>query len=114
MPTYTYYCNQCELTFEAFFSIKDYKEIILCEQCRARCSRSYENDMLTINSSVKKGDNELKTIGDLANRNRDRMTDDQRDELHNKHNSYKDQPSHKELPRGMSRIQKPKHKMKWR
>jgi len=70
--------------------------------------------MLTINGSVKKSDSELKTIGDLANRNRDRMTNDQKNYLDKKHNEYKDQDLAKELPKGMSRIKKPKNKIKWR
>jgi hypothetical protein len=77
------------------------------------CSRHY-GDMLTINGSVKKSDSELKTIGDLANRNRDRMTDDHRTVLDHKHNAYKDNDAIKELPKGMSRIKKPKYKTKWR
>ena len=60
-----------------------------------------------------KNDNELKTIGDLANRNRDRMTDDHKTSLEEKHNSYKESESTKELPKGMSRIQKPKTKYTW-
>lgn len=64
--------------------------------------------------SVKKADSELKTIGDLANRNRDRMSEDERVTLYKKHNDYKDQESQKELPKGMSRIKKSKSKIKWR
>jgi len=70
--------------------------------------------MTTINGSIKKSDSELKTLGDLANRNRDRLNDDQKASLHAKHNAYKEQESTKELPSGMSRIKKPKNKIKWR
>lgn len=114
MPTYTYFCKKCRCNFERFFYIKDYQEIVSCEKCDSNCSRSYDEDLLTINSSVKKSDTELKTIGDLANRNRDRMSDDHRKFLEHKHNEYKDQELAKELPKGMSRIKKPKHKIKWR
>jgi len=41
------------------------------------------------------------------------MSDDQNQMLHEKHNSYKEQKSEKELPRGMSRVSKPKIKNKW-
>ena len=114
MPTYTYFCSKCQSSFEIFSSITTYKEKQKCDKCKASCSRFYQEDMLTINGSVKKSDSELKTIGDLANRNRDRMTNDQKNYLDKKHNEYKDQNLAKELPKGMSRIKKPKNKIKWR
>tara|TARA_B100001939_G_scaffold324486_1_gene316538 strand:+ start:1905 stop:2138 length:234 start_codon:yes stop_codon:yes gene_type:complete len=74
-------------------------------------------DMLTINSSVKKSDTELKTLGDLANRNRDKMSEDHKKALDAKHTAYQDAKLKdeltKELPKGMSRIAKPKYKPKW-
>lgn len=114
MPNYSYYCSKCETIIEHFFYIKDYKETIKCDSCKSKCKRSYDVDMTTINGSVKKSDSELKTLGDLANRNRDRLNDDQRASLHAKHNAYKEQESTKELPSGMSRIKKSKNKIKWR
>lgn len=75
-------------------------------------------DMLSINSSVKKSDSELKTLGDLANRNRDKMSKDHKMALDQKHTQYQDDKLKdeltKELPKGMSRIKKPKNKIKWR
>jgi len=114
MPSYTYFCTDCGEPFEIFFYFKDYKDIVDCQKCGNNCKRYYQEDMLSINSSVRKSDSELKTIGDLANRNRDRMNEDQRQDLYNKHNAYKDQESTKELPSGMSRIKKSKTKIKWR
>lgn len=113
MPTYSYYCEKCRKVFEIFSSIRNYQEIVECCKCHKSCSRHYD-DMLTISGSVKKSDSELKTIGDLANRNRDRMSEDQRVSLTEKHNAYKDNDAIKELPKGMSRIKKPKYKTKWR
>lgn len=114
MPSYTYFCKKCDKSFEHFFSISKYKEKIKCQSCKSYCKRFYEEDMLTINGSVRKSDSELKTIGDLANRNRDKMSSDEIQSLNDKHNAYKEQESIKQLPKGMSRIKKPKHKMKWR
>ncbi len=113
MPTYTYYCKQCNKSFELFSTIRDYKETEDCPSCKEICVRAYEEDMLTLSNSVKKSDSELKTIGDLANRNRDRLSADEKIALKNKHNEYKDQELAKELPKGFSRMQKPKNKMKW-
>jgi len=72
------------------------------------------HDMLTISGSVKKSDSELKTVGDLANRNRDKLSSDEKEYLHNKHNKNKDKDLEKQLPKGMSRMQKPNKKIKWR
>lgn len=115
MPTYTYYCDDCKKRFECFFYIKDYNPSPKCLLCKSKkTSRSYIDDITTIASSVKKSDSELKTLGDLANRNRDRLSNDQKNNLFQKHNAYKETESTKELPKGMSRIKKPKQKIKWR
>ena len=74
MPTYSYYCNHCNSKFEIFCSINDYKEKTKCRNCNKVCCRDYIEDVLTQSASVKKSDSELKTIGDLANRNRDRFS----------------------------------------
>lgn len=113
MPTYSYICSSCEEQFELFFSIRDYKENPKCLHCGSKkTSRDYISDAKTINSSVKKSDTELSTVGDLANRNRDRMSSDQKIELTQKHNEYKENFEMK-LPKGMSRIPKKKVKNKW-
>ena len=110
MPTYSYFCENCSSKFELFAYFKDYNEHPECIKCSSKkTNRAYEDDLCT--SFVKKSDSELKTIGDLANRNRDRMSSDQKQELHNKHNSYKDQAV-KPLPKGMNRIKKKKG-IKW-
>ena len=109
MPTYTYYCNKCNEMFELFFHIKDYKSNPACPKCSLfETYRLYAVDALTQSASVKKSDSELKTLGDLALRNSEKMSDDQKTELYHKHNSYKeDKTNYKELPKGMSRIKKP-------
>lgn len=113
MPTYSYQCEECNEKFELFFYIRDYVEKPRCIKCKSKNTfRQYINDVLSQSSSVKKSDSELKTLGDLANRNRDRMSEDQKNELHKKHNSYKEDKPDKPLPKGMERIPKQK-KIKW-
>lgn len=113
MPTYSYQCNKCKSIFELFFYIKDYIEKPACSLCKSKdTNRHYVSDVLTQSASVKKSDSELKTVGDLANRNRDKMTEDQKQHLYNKHNSYKDTKEEIPLPKGMSRIKK-QNKTKW-
>lgn len=112
MPNYTYCCNKCDNKFELFFYIKDYTDHPKCPYCKSlKTSRSYIDDLSSIQGSIIKSDNELKTLGDLANRNRDKMSDDQKNDLYRKHNSYKESVD-KPLPKGMSRVKKPS-KIKW-
>jgi putative FmdB family regulatory protein len=105
MPTYTYVCEDCKHKQEIFFSIKEYKEKTKCEKCGKICIRSYADDLITTNSFVRLADSEIKTLGHLAYRNTEKMSDDQKRELHNKHNSYKHETP-KELPTGMTRLNK--------
>lgn len=113
MPTYSYCCNKCNKDFELFSSIREYQEQPKCLCCGSKnTSRSYIKDVATQNTSVKKSDSELSTIGDIANRNRDRMSDDEKIALYNKHNSYKEETPKTELPKGMKRLKK-QPKIKW-
>lgn len=113
MPTYSYLCESCNTNFELFFYIKDYIPNPKCVNCNKKNTcRRYADDILTQNCSIKKSDNELKTLGDLALRNSERMSDDQKQSLYKKHNEYKEEVSDKPLPKGMSRIKKPP-KSKW-
>jgi putative FmdB family regulatory protein len=113
MPTYTYFCEKCKKKFELFFSISNYDETPKCDYCSStRTHRSYQDDLINMGSSVIKTDSELKTLGDLANRNRDRMSEDHKRHLYEKHNSYKDQAPTQDLPSGMTRMKKTKG-VKW-
>lgn len=113
MPNYTYFCDKCKTSIEHFFYIREYKNTITCPQCNKICYRDYVTDVSSQSASVKKSDTELKTIGDLANRNRDKLTDDQKIDLYNKHNSYKQNKPSTSLPKGMKRIKKPNKKTRW-
>lgn len=114
MPCYTYRCNACKKKFEVVCSYSQYKEHAICEFCSGKnTERSYEDDLITLNASVKLSDSEIKTIGHLAARNNEKFTDDYKQHLYEKHNSYKEEVSQKELPAGMSRMNKSKTKIKW-
>jgi len=112
MPEYSYSCDVCKKTFSVVCCIREYVDNHLCETCGTRCYRNYHEDLSTLNTSVKLGDNELKTLGHLAQRNTDRMSEDQKNELYRKHNSYKEDVPEKPLPKGMNRVKKPP-KIKW-
>lgn len=108
MPTYSYTCLVCKQHFELFAYIKDYTETPKCIHCEScRTERMFTKDVITQFSSVKKSDTELKTIGDLALRNSERMSNDEKTHLYQKHNAYKYEQPDKALPSGMNRIKKP-------
>lgn len=114
MPEYSFICEKCNYKFAIVCSIKDYTDKQICKRCKSNNNviRLYQEDLSTLSASVKKSDGELKTLGDLANRNRDKMSEDQKLALYNKHNDYKEQPPAKELPKGMTRLKK-QPKTKW-
>lgn len=109
MPTYSYYCNSCKKAFELFNYIKDYQESPKCTECEScETIRLFTMDVETQFASVKKSNSELKTIGDLAKRNADKMSEDQKQDLYQKHNAYKDDKFETNpLPKGMSYKKKP-------
>lgn len=113
MPVYTYFCKKCDKVFEQFFSFSNYQEHPHCSYCNSKhTKREIMIDAASISGSVKKSDSELKTVGDLANRNRDKLSDDKKLDLYRKHNDYKEAPPENSLPKGMSRIKKNKG-IKW-
>lgn len=114
MPTYSYCCEKCECIFEQFYSFESYIEHPKCLECGSKKThRHYQSDLMGSCGFVRKSDDQLKTVGDLANRNRDRLSNDQKIDLYNKHNNYKEQIDNKSLPNGMSRIKTNKTKNKW-
>lgn len=113
MPTYSYSCNKCKNNFELFYYIKEYIECPKCVHCKSSHTyRNYIDDVMSQHTSVKKSDSELKTIGDLANRNRDKLSNDEKLALNNKHNEYRDFKEELPLPKGMTRLKKT-NKIKW-
>ena len=83
MPTYSYECSKCKIGFELFFYIKDYNPIPQCPHCKSnQTNRRYTEDVKSQSTSVRKSDTELKTVGDLANRNRDRLSEDEKINLY--------------------------------
>jgi putative FmdB family regulatory protein len=113
MPTYSYLCEKCNASFELFFYIANYIEKPKCLKCNSnKTHRNYIDDVMTQSTSVRKLDSELKTLGDLANRNRDKLSSDEKAALEHKHNEYKDTKEDKPLPKGMTRLKK-QNKIKW-
>ncbi len=115
MPCYSYFCESCNQKFEIVCSIKDYQEQAKCELCSGNnVIRLYIEDLSTLNVSIKKHTSELSTIGDVANRNRDSFSNDQKAAIAAKNNAYREEVSTNELPKGMSRIKKTGVKTNWK
>lgn len=113
MPKYSFLCESCGKSFHIDCSIKDYCDTkIVCAHCNSdNISRDFQSDISSSYFSIKKHDSELKTIGDLANRNSERFSEDKKNYLFNKHNEYR-KDEHGKLPEGMTRIKKTK-KINW-
>ena len=104
MPCYTFKCVDCEYKFEIICSYSDYTDEQKCSKCLSiNTARCYRDDLSNLGASVKLADSELKTIGDLAKRNSERFSNDHKESLRIKHNSYK-QIGDKSLPPGMERM----------
>ena len=113
MPEYTFICDDCGEIFSIVSSISEYTDKQLCTLCQSENTNSdYQHDLASMTGSVVKADSELKTIGDLANRNRDKMTEDHKQALFKKHNAYRENPPEMPLPKNMKRIKKTKG-IKW-
>jgi len=112
MPEYSYICENCSTKFSLVSSIRNYCDKVKCSNCKKLAIRDYETDLTTLNTSVRLSNSEIKTLGHLAHRNTETMSEDQRNELYRKHNAYKETSSEKPLPKGMNRVKKPP-KIKW-
>lgn len=106
MPTYTFVCTKCNNKIELFMTYSQYKEEQVCEKCSSLCVRSYSDDLLNTSGFVRLSDDEIKTIGHLAHRNTEKMSQDQKESLRQKHNAYKYEDNSRPLPQGMSRIKR--------
>jgi hypothetical protein len=105
MPEYTFYCDikkgGCDHHFTLIMLMCDYSPRQVCPKCRKiePVCRNYQEDLAQ--GQVVKGDDEI-TLGQLAQRNTERMSKDEREALTRKHNAYKENKPYPELPPGMS------------
>jgi putative FmdB family regulatory protein len=77
MPTYEYECDKCGYRFEIRQSIHD-EPLLRCEKCDTH--NLYRIISGGLYSSIKKSDDEIK-LGHLADRNRDRFSNDKKEYL---------------------------------
>jgi hypothetical protein len=114
MPEYTFVCDDCGCKFAEILSFAQYdqKKYSCCSCDGNNLSRSYEDDCMNIGGMVRKSDSELKTLGHIADRNRDRMSEDHKEHLKYKYTEYKKHKPEEVLPQGMSWTEKPE-KVQW-
>jgi len=107
MPEYTFQCGGCGEVFSIFALMSEYSDKQKCPSCKKTklVSRKYDIDTVTVSGSVKKGDDEIK-VGHLAKRNSEKLSDDEKRHLTEKHNAYKYEEPKTKLPKGMSRMGK--------
>lgn len=115
MPEYSFICEDCDNRFSLYMSYTKYEQGgFCCDICNSvDIYRDYNTDLSDMVGSVKKSDSELKTLGDLADRNRDKMSNDHKEHLSRKHNEYKLDKPNDTLPKGWNRLKKPP-KPQWR
>lgn len=107
MPQYTFDCNDCKNKFEITCWICEYDACIKLLECPKCNSRNVQRDYITdkTTTSIILADDKLK-LGELAKRNTERMSDEEKAALNYKHNEYLyNEPEH-DLPSGMKRTRK--------
>lgn len=81
MPTYQYECKNCQHTFEQYQSIHD-DPLLRCPCCDTHSLFRVITGGLYC--AVRKSDSDI-TLGHLADRNRSKFSDDQKEHLEIKH-----------------------------
>lgn len=100
MATYEYQCKDCGEEFEAIQSWNDPPHTI-CPVCKG----TLEKLISAPHVYVKMGLSDIKTLGHLAARNTETMSDEEKHRLTEKHKTKRNRV---ELPPGMSYAEKPK------
>lgn len=99
MPLYDFECTQCQLQFEVRCGMS---EIIgfkpECPKClqKGHVGRVYSDILVSV----------PKTLGSLVDKNSDKMSDDNKEFLTKKHNSYRNKDYSGPLPKGMRNFQR--------
>lgn len=112
MPQYSFVCCQesggCGHTFEKYAKISDYEKQILNKRHKCPSCHKIKPVRRELTPPLYVGDSSPKTVGALADRNTDRMSDDHRESLMREHTKYLDAPFTGKLPEGASLVPRDK------
>lgn len=103
MPTYSFLCEDCTNAFEINCFISDYDGVVKGMECPSCSSKNVYRDYSTDKVS---GQIKVQTLGMMAQKNSERMTDEQKAALNFEHKKYLYEEGN-ELPAGMKRARKP-------
>ena len=109
MPTYTYNCKDCQNHFHVVENMADHKESHPCPLCKStNIGRDYKADNMAAVGSA----SIPKTLGFLADKNSDKMSEDEKNHLTEKHTEYmregKQEHREKLAEHGIKVIDRPK------
>ena len=112
MPEYIFRCDPCEIHFSINCSMSEYekKKYVRCPECRKKATRDLSFD--NIQGSVSISLSDCKTIGHYAEKQTSTYSKDQVEDIRQKFKT-KRVSSHEELPKGMSRMEKPSDAAQW-
>jgi putative FmdB family regulatory protein len=98
MPLYDYICDECQAVFETQHGMFEKVELF-CPRCKEQLNRSVmlkKTLSVPLYASVRVSKGDLKTLGHRAERNRETMSEDEREHLKRKHVTKKIGPDGKE------------------
>ncbi len=110
MPEYSYICNKehrqwdkpigCGHRFSIITTVRNYTASPICPSCNQNDAiiRDYREDNVNISIALS---NDKLTVGHLAKRNTDKLSNDEKVALYNKHNDYRFQKSKVKLGKNM-------------
>jgi DNA-directed RNA polymerase subunit RPC12/RpoP len=112
MPEYIFRCDHCEIHFSINCSMSEYtaKKYVRCPECNKKGIRdmSFDNTQGSVSFSL----SECKTIGHYAEKQTEKYSKDQVEEIR-RNQKTKRVSSHEELPDGMSRMEKSSDTEQW-
>lgn len=112
MPEYIFRCDNCEIHFSINCTMSEYKDkkYVRCPECKQKSTRdlSFDNVQGAVSFSL----SECKTIGHYAEKQTSQYSKDQVEDIRRNFKT-KRVSSHEELPKGMSRMEKPSNTEQW-
>ena len=115
MPEYTYECEACEVYFSKVFTREEYDtkgSKVRCPECNKakKVCRSYVDD--NIQTNVAFTVSECKTLGHYAEKQTAKYGKYEVEDMRANFKTKQVEPA-KELPEGMSRMERPKESTAW-